>query len=97
QIWLDEEDGRPVQSYDAPGTGGHRDPVFRVTVCSDCRERQWWKRSASQQRSLSSQKSDTTAWIKRGSLWRKVSRLHPVCFSGLRASAVALLDLPGLS
>jgi hypothetical protein len=26
-----------------------------------------------------------------------VSRLHPVCFSGLRASAVAPLDLPVLS
>src|SRR5262245_20945401 len=46
KIWLDEKDGRPVQSPPAPGTGRHRDPVARVTICPNHRERQWRKRSA---------------------------------------------------
>ena len=45
---VDEEDRRRVQSLHAPGTGGHRNPITRVTMGyasmgADHRQRHRWK------------------------------------------------------
>ena len=66
QIWLDEENRRPVQSSDAPGTGRHRHTGARVTMGADHGERPWWKRSGSRRWSPLEQQPGMAPWVTRG-------------------------------